>query len=410
MLKLQLELERELLTNILPFWQTQTIDHENGGFYGKIHNDLTIEKEVDKGGILNCRILWTFSSAYRIYQKPEYLEIARRAYDYICRYLWDSEFQGVYWAADYKGSVSDDRKQTYVQAFAIYAFSEYFRAAGNRESLERAKQLYRLLEDYCYDPAYSGYFEACDRNWNLKDSFLDAKCGREKKSMNTMLHVLEAYTNLCRIWPSAELKHSLRQTLTVIIDKIINPETCHFKLFFDEAWNSLSDVDSYGHDIEGSWLIWEAAEVLADQALLARVRPIVIGMGESVLKEGLKRGREIQNESDDIRRDWWPQAEAVVGFINLYQMTGKQEYLEKAQSVWTFIQEKIIDHQNGEWFWGVTENGEIQPERTDSKVDFWKCPYHNSRMCMELTERCRDLDEDKICRKDNLQGLRRLSV
>lgn len=390
MQELKIKMEKELLENILPFWMNHAVDRENGGFYGKIHNDLFVEKDAPKGGVLNARILWTFSAAYRIYGRQEYLEIAQRAFNYIRNFFIDAESGGIFWLIDYTGNPIETRKQVYAQAFMIYAFSEYYRAVLDKYALELAVDLYSLIEKYCYDPVYKGYFEACNREWKISNFCLDRKCGEEKKSMNTMLHIMEAYTNLYRVWKDDRLKRKLEETVEVMMERIVDKETGHFKLFFDERWRSLKKEYSYGHDIEGSWLLYEAAGVAGNAVLLQRTGRIAIRMAESTLAEGLDSDGSVMYEGGpegvkDSDRHWWPQAEAVVGFANAYGLTGKHEFLDAAKDVWKYTEEKIIDHEKGEWYWGITRDGRIM--RPDSKVDFWKCPYHNARACMEMVER-----------------------
>jgi cellobiose epimerase len=387
-------IERELKDNILAFWMKHTVDEQRGGFHGEIGNDLTVFPEAERSLVLNTRILWTYAAAYRMYKDEAYLAMAERAFDYLTSHFVDREYGGLYWMVDASGQPASTKKQVYGQAFAIYAMTEYYRATGREEAFERAAQLYRLLEKYSYDPKYKGYIEALSREWKeTEDLSLSGKDLNEKKSMNTHLHVLEAYTNLFRVWKSDELRSSLKELIEVSIRHIVDPRTAHFILFFDEAWNVKSHEVSYGHDIEGSWLLLEAAEVLGDAALLEEVKRVAVRMAEATLKEGIDRDGGIFNEADaegkliDKNKDWWPQAEAVVGFYNAYQMTGEERYLTAAQNTWRYIEEFIVDKTNGEWFWGATPEG--KPIQGRTKVNAWKCPYHNSRACFEMIERIR---------------------
>jgi mannobiose 2-epimerase len=388
--ELKADMESELFNDILPFWIKNTLDLENGGFYGEISNDLVIDNEAPKGAILNSRILWTFSSAYRMTNNDEYLKIAKRAYEYIINKFWDNEFSGVYWAVDYKGNPLDTKKQVYAEAFVIYGLSEYYRATKEEESLLKAIELFDALEKHSYDKEYNGYFEGYTREWVIQNDLrLSAKDMNEKKSMNTHLHVMEAYTNLLRVKRDQRIEDSVRNLINITIDHIIDSKTKHFKLFFDEQWNSKADIISYGHDIEGSWLLYEAAEVLGDAQLLEKVKQIAIHMAQATFDEGIDKNGSIFNESEDgvfdAIKDWWPQAEAVVGFLNAYQLTEKEHFLNAAYNSWQFIDKNVIDKVNGEWFWGVTKEG--KSESNQPKVGFWKCPYHNSRACMEIMSR-----------------------
>ncbi|MEF2964762.1 AGE family epimerase/isomerase [Paenibacillus sp. M1] len=385
------QLQTELQDNILQFWIDHTIDNEHGGFIGGIDQNLVTNSKADKGLVLNARILWTFASAHRLYPSNEYLKMAERAYDYLLSHFLDREHGGLFWMVDYLGKPVQDKKQVYGQAFVIYALAEYHRATGHKEALDLAVELYRLLEKYSYDSEYKGYIEALSRDWKQTgDLSLSDKDLNEKKSMNTHLHVLEAYTNLYRVWKTPELKHSLAELIEVTLDHIIDPENARFWLFFDEAWQVKSHHISYGHDIEGSWLLVEAAEVLGEQALLERVKQTATAMAEAVYAGGIDKDGGIWNEADengltDTNKDWWPQAEAMVGFYNAYQMTGDNKFRSAAAHSWEFIQSYIVDKKNGEWYWGVDSEG--KPLAREPKVSPWKCPYHNSRACLEMLER-----------------------
>ncbi|HHX60942.1 MAG TPA: N-acyl-D-glucosamine 2-epimerase [Epulopiscium sp.] len=388
---LRRETEKEVKDNILKFWSDKSVDEKNGGFLGSIENDLSVDFEAPKGSVLNTRILWTYSKAYNIFKEEKYLKLAKRAYDFIKESLWDADYGGLFWMVDYRGNPLNTKKQIYAQAFGIYALSEYYIATKNPESLEYAIKLYRAIEQYSHDKENKGYFEACTREWEpTEDLQLGAGDMNEKKSMNTHLHILEAYTNLYRIWKDEDLKGQFEELIKITIDYIIDPETYHFKLFFDERWNSKSGVISYGHDIEGSWLLVEAAEVLGDKNLLKRTKEIACSMAQKVYEQGIDEAGAVMNEmledgSLDVDRIWWVQAEAVVGFMNAYEMTGKSHFLEAAYNTWNFIKEYVVDKKDGEWFWSVDKTGE--PNNKYLKVDPWKCPYHNSRACFEVIER-----------------------
>lgn len=385
------QIEEELKGNIFPFWLEKAVDETNGGYYGYIDRNLNADNTADKALVLNTRIMWTFSAAYRVYGEQRYLEVANRAYRYLKDYFEDNEHGGLYWSVSAKGTPVSTKKQVYGQAFAIYAYSEHYRATGDESTLKKAIELFHILERYTFNPVSKGYIEALSREWQeTSDNSLSSKDLNSKMSMNTHLHVLEAYTNLYRIWPDNLLQQKLRNLITVTIDHIVNEESWHFNLFFDLAWNSEADHISYGHDIEGSWLLCEAAEVLGDEDLLAAVRLVALRMAEATLKEGVDEDGGLFNEAGpagllDTDKDWWPQAEAVVGFYNAFQLTGDEVYREAALHAWTFIERHLVDHQNGEWHWSVRRDGTISDN--EEKAGPWKCPYHNSRACMEMIER-----------------------
>lgn len=389
--KLKSEVREELINNILPFWSQKMIDTDNDGFYGQMDGNNQLIKTADKGGILNARILWTFSSAYLQEKNPLYLEMANRAKAYILEHFFDTEFGGTYWSISYDGKPSDTKKQIYSQAFFIYALSEHYRASGDESSLQKGIELFRIIEKYSFDPELNGYFEAYSRDWKLlEDLRLSDKDANEKKTMNTHLHILEAYANLYRVWKDDELARQLRNLILIFTEKIVNKKTKHLDLFFDENWNSKFDIDSYGHDIEASWLIDEATRILGDTELLANVQKTCIQIAVAAC-DGLHPNGgmmyEKNNSTSHLEKDfhWWVQAEAVVGFLNAYELTADKEWQNKALKSWKFIHKNLIDNQNGEWFWSISEDGITN--RKDDKAGFWKCPYHNSRMCLEVMMR-----------------------
>lgn len=388
---LRQKVETELLSDILPFWLQYTLDEENGGFRGQISNDLTIDPHAAKGLILNARILWTFSKAFSVYRNPVYLATARRAYDYLTRYFWDAKFGGVYWMLDYLGNPHDTKKRIYGQAFTVYALAEYFHASADSDALDKALRMVRSIESASHDDAHGGYFETYDRDWTLaKDQRLSDADMDEKKSMNTHLHLMEAYATLLRFHEDKTVRLRLRELIEIFLDHIIDSTTHHFILFFDEQWTPRSNKISFGHDIEGSWLLCEAAEILDDADLKKRVREVAVKMAEAVYEEGLDSDGGLLYEADptgiiDTDKHWWPQAEAVVGFLNAYELTGQQEFLNAAERSWAFIDKYIVDHEHGEWFWRVSKSG--VPSEEEHKVDPWKCPYHNGRACIEVMQR-----------------------
>ena len=389
--QLRNEMHSELENNILPFWMNKMEDNEEGGFYGQITGEDELKPEASKGAILNARILWTFSSAYRLLKKPEYLETATRAKRYLIDRFYDPQYGGIYWELDYKGNPLDTKKQIYAIGFAIYGLSEYARATGDAEALEYAQRLFDVIEQHSFDSEQNGYVEALTRDWQpIEDMRLSDKDENEKKTMNTHLHILEPYTNLYRVWKDERLERQLRNLIEVFISRILDPQTGHLNLFFEEDWTNKYRIVSYGHDIEASWLIHEAALVLGDPALLKRIEPIIIRIAQAA-DEGLNPDGSmiyenfLDKQKIDRELHWWVQAENVVGHINLYQHFGDTEALDTAARCWEFIKTKLIDHEQGEWHWSLLPDGTVN--RRDDKAGFWKCPYHNGRMCMEVIER-----------------------
>ena len=387
----KVEVQEVLTNNILPYWMEKMEDDVNGGFYGRITGEEILKPEADKGAILNARILWTFSAAYRVLAKDEYLETAQRAKRYLLDNFYDKEFGGVYWSLDYNAKPIDTKKQIYALGFAIYGLSEFHRATGDKEALDYAIALFEAIEKYSFDADKNGYFEAFTREWGeIADMRLSDKDANERKTMNTHLHILEPYTNLYRVWKDERLKHQLKNLIEIFLDLILDKKTGHLHLFFDDDWKTNYNIMSYGHDIEASWLLHEAAIELGDKELLARVIPAVKRIAEAstdgyALGKGMIYEKNITANHTDTDRHWWVQAEAVVGYANLYQHFDDDFALQKALDCWEFIKDHLIDYKYGEWFWSIKATGEVN--RLDDKAGFWKCPYHNGRMCMEIIER-----------------------
>ncbi|HEX2395897.1 MAG TPA: AGE family epimerase/isomerase [Bacteroidales bacterium] len=380
----------EITRNILPFWMTQAVDLENGGFIGQIDGHGNIISNTDKGGILNARILWTFSAAYNFLGKKEYLAMAEMSKEYSLCHFFDKKFKGTYWKITFDGKPSDTKKQIYSQAFFIYALAEYYKASGDINAINIAEELFRLIEEKSFDKKQNGYLEAFSREWNLlEDLRLSDKDANEKKTTNTHLHLLEAYTNLYNITKKPEVAERLWNLVNLFLDKIIDPESKHMLLFFDENWNSKSTLISYGHDIEASWLIIEAAVAVGDVGLVKKAKLLCMDLAKASL-EGLQPDGSLIYEKDDKEgifdtdRHWWPQAEAVVGLINLFELSGDEQYLNKAVACWDYIENNLIDHSKGEWYWSIHDG---KPNLKDDKAGFWKCPYHNSRACLEVLNR-----------------------
>ena len=383
------QLKKELTSDVLPYWMEKVCGNEPL-FIGQIDGQEKTNTDASVGNIMTARILWTFASAYRLLGKNEYLETALKAKKILLEQFYDSEFGGTFWAINPDGSPLDTKKQIYAIAFTIYGLAELNRATGDAQALEYAIKLFNSIEEHSFDTEKDGYFEAFTREWApIEDMRLSDKDANESKTMNTHLHVLEAYTCLYRIWRNPLLKKQLRGLIDIFENHILGSDG-HLRLFFDEDWNCSYDTVSYGHDIEASWLIHEAALVLGDEAVLERIEKLVPAIAAAA-GEGFdpKEGMIYEKTSDEVDRDrhWWVQAETVVGYFNLWDYFGIQEGIENALMCWEFIKGNLIDKENGEWFWSVRADGSIN--REDDKAGFWKCPYHNGRMCMEIIERLR---------------------
>lgn len=365
---------------ILPFWMERMQD-PRGGFYGRIDGNNVLHPEAPKGAILCARILWTFSAAYRVLGKEEYLAVATRAKRALLDDFFDSEQGGVFWSLNADGTPLDTKKQIYAIGFAIYGLSEYARATNDEEALAHAVKLFFDIENHSFDPVKNGYFEAFTREWgDIADMRLSDKDANERKTMNTHLHILEPYTNLYRVWPDSRLRAAIRNLIDIFLTKILDASTHRMHLFFNDDWQSMTPGTSYGHDIEASWLIHEAMNVVDDSSCDSCAE------GTSV-PQVLAPWFQTLLTLDPLAqpRQWWEYAEAVVGYLNIWQHIGDDMAMKKMQETWTFITDCLIDRETGEWFWSVTPEG--VPLRAEDKAGFWKCPYHNGRMCLEIIER-----------------------
>ena len=382
------DMEMEL-QKILSYWMNYTIDTENGGFYGKISDENVVVTGAAKGSVLNARILWAFSAAYRLTKHQPYIEIADRAYQYILNHFMDHENGGVYWSVDDKGLPLDTKKQVYALAFTLYGFTEYHLATGIGSAKQFSIELFECIEQYSYDDEREGYFEAFTNDWQeLVDLRLSKKDANERKTMNTHLHILEAYTNLYRCWPDEDVKQSIVKLLENFRQYIIDKDSNHLVLFFDDNWNRKSDIISFGHDIEAAWLLQEAAEIVGEKEIIMQFKNLAVKIAGAAVEALDTDGGLIYEKENGHwinEKHWWPQAEGMVGFFNAYQVSGQDHFLDKSIGCWKFVQQFILDKKNGEWFWGVNEYH--QPMQHQDKAGFWKCPYHNSRACLELIRR-----------------------
>jgi len=390
LLQLKKEISEDLTGNLLPYWSTKMPDPVNGGFYGRVDANEQAYPNADKGGILNARILWTFSSAYRIFKDSSYLHVANYARDYIMSHFLDEEYGGAYRMVNMKGEPADTRKHTLTESYFIYAFAEYYRATGDQKALDIAIEIFELLEKHALDKELNGYFEIFTRDWERsRDLLLNENSPDDEKTMITHLHLVEAYAGLYRVWPEKRMEDRLRNILNLFNDKIVDKETYHTIYFLDRNWNPTTQIDSYGHDIEGAWLIVEAARLLNDAELLEDVEKLSIKISRAA-KEGLEEDGSMLTEKDLSTghvvtiRSWWEQAESIVGYLNAYEITGEESYLDISIDSWKYIKNHFIDKVNGGWFSLVAESGE--PVGRD-KANYWTCPYHNGRMGMEVIER-----------------------
>lgn len=381
--------KEHLENDLIPFWNRMK-DEINSGFYGYADAKGNPDVKSVKGVILNSRILWFYSSAYQLLHKPELLEMADHAYKFLVNFCFDSQYGGVYWSVNYDGTVCDDTKHTYDQAFAIYALSAYYQASKRKEALNLAYVLYRVIEEKCRDS--NGYLEAFRRDFTPSSNEKLSENGvLAERTMNTLLHVLEAYSELYHADPFYEVGDSIRSILRLFEKKIYNSEKQICDVFFDSDYHSLIDLESFGHDIETSWLIDRGCSVLEDKAYQKEMQPMIDGLAEAAYRNAFDKcqnalNNEREGDRIDSQKIWWVQAESVVGFYNAYQKNPqKTEYLHTAEKIWEFIQEHVIDSKSGEWIESIPADN--LPDPSQALVHPWKCPYHNGRMCMEMMQR-----------------------
>ena len=378
------EVRENLTSCILPYWLK--LKDPRGGFYGEVASDGTILYDAPRGVILNARIIWSFAAAYQALPETPYLVAAVHARDYFLEHFCDHKYGGVYWSVDAAGERLDTKKQLYAQGFAIYGLSELYKVTGDDEVLKNAINLYRVVETYFADKENGGYIEALARDFSpLEDMSLSAHDINADKTMNSHLHVLEAYANLYQVWPDEELKEAVQKLLDLVGTRIMGADG-HLQLYFRKDWSVMPGGVSYGHDIETSWLALECADALKDIDVVNRVRPWALSMGkagnEGLMPDGSMRYEKLLDGKYDDSRQWWVQAETVVGNLWLWKYHADPQGADRALAAWNYIRENLVDEKDGEWWWAVLEDG--SRDLSQPKVGFWKCPYHNTRMCLQV--------------------------
>lgn len=382
------------LQSILSFWSSNMLDPD-GGFYGKMDSENVVYKNAPRGLVLNSRILWTYSAAFRATSIKRYKEVADMMFGYLSSVFVDKDNGGLYWQIGPTGEPQNKKKQIYAQAFAIYGLSEYYHISRDKGALKLALELFESIERYSFDGRQNGYLEAFDEQWRpLEDMRLSSKDANEAKTMNTHLHILEAYTTLYHVSANQDVRNKLRNLIQLFRDKFLT-NAHHYGLFYDEDWSLRSSEVSYGHDIEAAWLIYDAALAVGDQDLIRMTHDMAINVVDATLTYfdqdgGLFHAGEVDRITNH-EKHWWPQAEAIVGLLTAFQLTKDDKYLKMANKCWSFVQSDIKDHAHGEWYWGVDSNGHIMSN--EDKAGFWKCPYHNGRAMIEAARRLTDVQQ-----------------
>lgn len=378
------------LQSLLNWWMLHIPDKNNGGFYGEINQVNIPQIDQPNGLVLQSRLLWTFATTFANTGEKKYLDFADAVYNYLIERFSDPIYGGMYWSVGRDGIPVATKKQAYGLAFAIYGLSAYYEASSNEAALAKAIELYHCIEKYCSDKIQGGYVECLQRDWSvIEDVRLSDKDQNAIKSMNTHLHIIEAYTKLYTVSKNDSVKNAIHALLNCFEKHIIHPDTLQQKLFFQANWQPTSSDISYGHDIEAAWLLHESAMVLGDPLVIQKFEKIAVAMAQVVADNTAEDGA-LYNEFNALTlhlnkgKDWWPQAEAMVGFLNAYELTQQQSFLDHSLASWNLIKKYFIDHIHGEWYWGYDETGKLIKRE---KAGFWKCPYHNSRACMEVSRR-----------------------
>jgi mannobiose 2-epimerase len=382
------------LFSILDWWTHHINNPANCFYYGEINSKNEPDAEAPIGLVLQSRLLWTFSAAFKHTQNHQYLKAANQAYDALTQKFYDNKNGGMYWSVHPNGQVASDKKQAYGIAFAIYGLSAYYEVTLDAGALKKATDLYTSLEKHFFDSEFGGYIECLGNNWSeIDDVRLSDKDQNAIKSMNTHLHIIEAYAALYKVLPNAGIKQSIQKLLHYFEKFIIDVGTSQQNLFFEKNWTPTSSVISFGHDIEASWLLQEAAAIIDDDIYLQKFTKLATNMAGVVANNVSSEGA-VYNEYHrsmntlDFGKDWWPQAEAMVGFLNAYQNTGNIQFLQHSLKSWQVVNDYFKDSIYGEWHWGYDSSGNLMVRE---KAGFWKCPYHNSRACIEVANRIKHL-------------------
>jgi mannobiose 2-epimerase len=383
------ELQEELL-HVLDYWIKHTVDESKGGFFGSVNNYNKPNMDAAKGIVMMSRICWSFSAAYRFNKQPRYYATAERAFNFIFDHFIDRQQGGVYWSVDPNGNMLDGKKQIYGLAFCIYGLTEFYKISRNPTALNTAIDLFNLIEEKSFDPIHNGYVEAFARDWQeIADLRLSEKDNNDRKTANTHLHIVEAYANLYSVWPKDKLKERIANLLGLFQQHFISQEHHHLRLFFDDRWNPRSTLQSYGHNIEAAWLLQQIAELIGASSLVQQFKLLAVAVTNAAA-EGLDKDGGLWYEYEPAtghlikEKHSWPQAEAMIGFYNAYQLTGEQHYFKHSLESWEFTKKYIKDEKNGEWFWGVQSDYSVMQKE---KAGFWKCPYHSTRALLEVMKR-----------------------
>ena len=337
-----------------------------------------------RSGVLISRVLWACSAAKNLTGDAHYAQLAQTAYEDLCANYLDKEFGGVYNDLNADGSVLDDRKVSYNQSYAIYALSEYYRATGCEEALAKAMDIYALIEHSAWDAVRGGYHTVCDRVWRVQpDSF----------TMDTHLHLMEAYTNLHKAKADPAVARSLRQCVEALRSRFLRPSGALYQNL-QLTWEPTADTsDRFGDEGECVWMMAEAAAQLGDEAYTAQVMEAVRAMADNIVAVGYDKDHggvyDRLNADGSMSTDklWWEESEAATGLLYAYALFGEERFARGALGIWDFMRTYFLNADD-EWNWKTRADGSFIPI-TDPASPL-KCPYHSARiavLCVPVLER-----------------------
>ncbi len=373
---------RQLHGNILPFW-LRLEDRAHGGHYGLMDAAGRLDRAAPKAAVFVSRLLWTLATAGAATGDERCLAQAGRTKAFLLRHLVDPAQGGVFWSVTHDGQPLETDKHAYAQAFAIYGLSAYAAATGDAAALAAAQAVFADVERHARQPG-GEYREAFDADWRpVPNRRLAPQGDIDTLTANTHLHLIEAYTGLARAWPAPAPRAALRGLVEFFVARFLADDGSHSHPLLDGDLRPLAKRISYSHDIELSWLIEAAGDVLGDGSLARRLRAASARLAAFAAAHGQDADGGWSTDSA-LRgrgtRHWWVQAEAMLGMLNAVRRGGPAQMLDRAEATWAFVERVVVDQVGGDWFGGVDRMG--QPDPTLVKVGPWKDCYHQARACL----------------------------
>jgi len=410
LIALRKEAYDHLTDELLPFWTSRMKDEKNGGYLTHFDEQGNDTGEDEKSLIAQARCLYTLSSAHRAgYGNGELAELAKHGADFIIDKMWDDEFGGFYWMMDRKGNVKIDEKIIYGHSFAIYSLSEYYLATGDERGIEYARKVFDLIQKYCTDTMYGGYWEMFHRDWTLKGP---GSAGGDRKTLDVHMHLMEAFTTLYEATGEDVHRRKLLEVIDILLNRINHPEyktgipqfykdwTIAPQIKFDIIWGwdrfsedgqkgNATDNTCFGHNAEFAWLLNHALEILKDDKdeyldLFRIIYDHTVDNGidreyGGVFVEGPHSGGVYDRE-----KEFWQQAEVLIGMLDGVILLNDEKYWDAYKNVHRFVFDKVINKEVGEWYPLLTRKGE--PIWTHMGHS-WKINYHTVRAMVQSIKR-----------------------